>query len=111
MCLTVDEILASQMWLEPNCFARCLENNLFGDGCDAVEQTISTTTASTALSETGSFSREAKYRARFAFIGTRRSCGVYARDLFGNVADRVDKASPAVVGGARDEEEGSEQNL
>ena len=67
--------------------------------------------ASTALSETGSFSREAKYRARFAFIGTRRSCGVYARDLLGNVADRVDKASPAVVGGARDEEEGSEQNL
>ena len=44
-------------------------------------------------------------------MGTRRSRGVYARDMLGNVADRVDKAGPAVVGGARDEEEGSEQNL
>ena len=44
-------------------------------------------------------------------MGTRRSRGVYARDTLGNVADRVDKAGPAVVGGARDEEEGSEQIL
>ena len=42
--------------------------------------------ASSALSETGSLSGAAKYRARCAFMGARRRCGAYARVMLADVA-------------------------